>query len=237
MTELHDAHAGILVLINRVFVTDDEREVLDSVVQVKEYLERIRREIDDMSDQIPVAILQQVVFRDRDVDERLNRILAQENAELRERLEVSPRQAVAISDEKGNRFYTIEEFIAALHIKMGRTYGWRMDLVTATLAPDVRPVKNEDIQKWQRTKQVPEWAFQQVDKLLFVKRMGQSGERWTDDNFLFLEDLYIADPTTSNDILAQKCSEHFGRNITPDSVKGTLDRRRKLGRLDRYRPK
>jgi len=61
-------------------------------------------------------------------------------------------------------------------------------------------------------------------------------KRWTAANFEYLACEYEADPTIQNKVLAIRCSQHFGREITKDAIGGQIDRLRKMGRLPKYRP-
>ena len=147
-----------------------------------------------------------------------------------------------------NGYYDLEQFVAALHCKMGRTYGWRVDYIKATLAtPECRNVKNEEIQRWQQTKKVPDWAFEQIDRLIFPPRKGELGPAWSSIEYDFLVDLYTGkamkengevhqtSSSTSNAVFAGICSTRFGRNITENSIKGAIDRQRKKDRLPKRR--
>lgn len=236
MTELHDVADNILTLMNRVLDTDDDQEVLQSVAHIKENLRHIQVLDVELVDETPSMILQRAVYRDPEIAARLKQ-LEDINIELASQLRtVSLTMPTAKLDEKGAAYYAMEEFMARLQVKMGRTYGWRVDYVSASSAPDRRPVKSEDIQKWQRTRRVPHWAFEQIEQLEFSKRQGQGGPPWTTQEYDFLEALYTADPLTPNAVLAEKCSKQFGRPITENSIKGALDRLRDKGRITMYRP-
>lgn len=171
--------------------------------------------------------------------------------------EQTKQAAVEFPIEDG--FYDLADFLAALQRKMGRTYGWRVDLVKATMDTEgVRPVKNEEIQRWQQEKRVPEWAMAQLPKLVFGRRKGENGPPWSSKEYDFLvalykgaaicslpegdptygtkkDDKYPTDSDTSNAEFSRICSNEFGRTITENGIKGAIDRRRKRGELPEYR--
>lgn len=133
-------------------------------------------------------------------------------------------------------YYPLEHFMSVLAAKMGRTYGWRGDFVEACASsPNSRPVPNELIQKWQKEGRVPAWAVEQVAHLVFKKRQGKSGKTWLPEEYDFLANLYDENPAASNAVLAGRCSEQFGREITENGIKGAIDRLRKKDRLAKRR--
>jgi|ERR1019366_1169009 hypothetical protein len=137
-----------------------------------------------------------------------------------------------------NGFYEFKAFLMALQVKMGGTYGWRTDCVTASAnSPDCKAIRNEDIQKWIKDQLVPDWAYEQVSRLVFQKRTGAAGREWKNTEYEYLGGIYCDDPTTKNTVLAAMCSEKFGREITENAIKGALDRLRKQGKIPARRPK
>lgn len=60
--------------------------------------------------------------------------------------------------------------------------------------------------------------------------------KWSKDEYEFLARLYETNPSAQNKMLAARCSDHFGREITSYAIGGSIDRLRKQGRLPRYRP-
>jgi regulator of replication initiation timing len=156
-------------------------------------------------------------------------------AELQERLRQITHLPGGPSDEG---FYTMEQFLAVLTVKLRRSYGWRTDYVCASQQTEgCRPVANETVQKWQNTGKVPDWAVDQIDKLNYRKRAGRIGAvPWSDENENYLADRYRDNPNQSNQELAHLCEEHFGRPINVPSVKGAIDRLRKKDKLPSKRP-
>ena len=59
---------------------------------------------------------------------------------------------------------------------------------------------------------------------------------WTPDNYRFLTDLHLGNMNLSNLELADECSKKFGRSITENSIRGSLNRLRTLGVVPPYRP-
>jgi hypothetical protein len=139
-----------------------------------------------------------------------------------------------------NGFYTMEQFLSVLTAKLRRSYGWRTDYIGATHETGsgglIKPVPNEEVQKWQNTNQVPDWAVEQIARLTFRKRGGVSGKKWSDDDELYLMSLYNQDPLQRNQLLAEMCERHFGRSINESAIKGALDRIRRRGKLPLKRP-
>ena len=134
-------------------------------------------------------------------------------------------------------FYTMEQFMAALARKLGRTYGWRVDYVEATKqTPGAVLVETTTIQHWQIQRLVPEVYYDQIEMLQFRKRIGKSCPEWSNDDYDYLEEQYKENPTQKNRALAAKCSEHFERDINENSIRGAVDRLRKNGRLPERRP-
>lgn len=173
------------------------------------------------------------------------RVLRSENAELEARLEAL---SASVEAKPENGHYTLAQFHARLHQKMGRTYGWRVDYIESTkTTPDCRIVKTEEIQRWQQTQQVPDWAYDQIDKLIFNKRKGENGPAWSNIEFDFLVALYegtavdgkgekiASNSGTSNLVFSKHCTEKFGRDITENAIKGAIDRLRKKDRLPKRR--
>jgi hypothetical protein len=135
-----------------------------------------------------------------------------------------------------NETYTIEQFMLALATKLGRTYGWRTDYALATKnTPGCHEVNTDDIQRWQKQRRVPDWAFAQIDALHYRIRIGHSNPEWKPDEVQYLIDLYRADPHESNASLAAKCKLRFGRDINEQSIKGAVYRLGRQGRLPQHR--
>jgi len=139
--------------------------------------------------------------------------------------------------EPVNDHYTIEQFMLRLASKMGRTYGWRTDYAKATHeTTGCQPVDTDDIQKWQKERRVPDWAYRQIDLLEFRMRMGRAGPEWKADEVDYLIAEYQADPHQPNATLATKCMKQFGRDISEQAIKGAIYRLGQTGRLPQHRP-
>ena len=131
-----------------------------------------------------------------------------------------------------NGFYAFKDFLAALQIQMGRTYGYKTDCIKASeTSPDCKIIRLEDFQKWIKSEKVPDWAYEQLSKMIFPKRTGAAGKNWKNTEYTYLETIHNADPTIKNIVLASMCSEKFGREITENAIKGSLDRLRKQNRV------
>jgi hypothetical protein len=133
--------------------------------------------------------------------------------------------------------YTIEQFMVALASKLGRTYGWKTDYAQATKdTPGSHSVDTDDIHRWQKERRVPDWAYTQIAVLDFRARIGRGAPEWKSDEVQHLVNLYQADPHEPNASLANKCSDHFGREITEQAIKGAVYRLGRQGRLPLQRP-
>lgn len=143
-----------------------------------------------------------------------------------------------VMPEPINQTYTMDQFMLALCVKLGRTYGWRTDYARATAnTPGSHHVTTDDIQRWQKQRHVPDWAFTQIEVLDYRARLGRSGPTWKPDEVNHLIQLYVADPHEPNASLARKCSEHFNRPITEQAIKGAVYRLGRQGRLPAQRPR
>jgi len=157
---------------------------------------------------------------------------------LEEQVNALRDQVARTTPEPVNNYYTIEQFMVALASKMGRTYGWRTDYVKATHeTPGCQKVETDDIQKWQKERRVPDWAYQQIEMLEFRVRMGRTGPEWKEDEVEYLIGEYMTDPHQPNALLAEKCMQRFGRDITEQAIKGAIYRLGQSGRLPLHRPK
>lgn len=148
------------------------------------------------------------------------------------------RERMAFSDpEPVNETYSLDQFMVRIAARRGRTYGWKTDYAIATATtPGSQPVSLDEIGKWQKEQRVPVWAYVQIEWLKFPKRIGRQRPEWTDDNIDYLVDLCITDPHESNNRLAAKCTAHFEREISPNSIKGARFRLAQMGRLPEHRP-
>ena len=163
--------------------------------------------------------------------------LSNDNRKLLATVEDLRGKMAIINPEPINETYTLDQFMVAIAARRGRTYGWKIDYAQATAnTPGSHPVTTDEIGKWQKDQRVPIWAYAQIEWLQFPKRIGRQRPEWTDDNIDFLVELCLSDPRQSNNRLAAKCSEHFDREITPNSIKGQLFRLGQIGRLPEHRP-
>jgi len=146
-------------------------------------------------------------------------------------------EVARVHPEPVNASYTLDQFMLALALRLGRTYGWRTDYARATQdTPGSHTVSTDDIQKWQKEKRVPEWAYTQIEWLKFNHRLGRNGPEWSQDEVGFLVDEYKTDPHQKNVVLAAKCEERFGRHISEQAIKGAVYRLGKQGVLPERRP-
>ncbi len=204
-----------LDILDTIINTHDESTVLASVI---EYREKFAEP--------PSIIMHKIVFPERDDLARLR----EENLALKARLG-QPAEHQVIRPEKGEPYYNLADFHAALLIKRGGSHAWKVSYVEASTQDGCRLVKNEDIAKWQRTKQVPIWAYEQITVMKFFKRAGKNSPDWTQEEYDYLRDTYNEDPTRQNKELAYRCSVRFERTITEQAIKGALDRLRGKGQV------
>ena len=135
--------------------------------------------------------------------------------------------------------YPLDQFMLALAVRRGCTYGWRKDYADATQnTPGSFLVSTEDIQKWQREKRVPAQAFAQISWLVYPTRTGRAGSKptWKAMEVDYLFDLCRANPLEQNAVLAQRCTDHFHRDIDESAIKGKKYRLIKAGRLPECDP-
>lgn len=237
-----DIHpTAILAMVDRIVESSTEDDLRTSVEGMRISLRGI----------LPSVILQKLVVAGVDVIETTplhahveelarqvteltaeNAGLEAEVAALRKQLEQRTNSTLPVDGH-----YTMEQFLAALTAKLRRSYGWRTDYICASqMTEGCTPVENETVQRWQNTNKVPEWAVEQISRLRFRKRTGNSGSTWSDDNEDYLTVLYTTNPTLQNSVLAKLCEEKFGRTINENSIKGALDRLRKRGQVASKRP-
>jgi hypothetical protein len=165
------------------------------------------------------------------------RQLERDNEQLTETVERLRQQMTLSNPEPVDQKYSMDQFMLKLGTKRGRTYAWRSDYARATtVTPGCQVVTTDDIQKWQKEKRVPDWAYLQIDWLEYPNRSSQANEDWSDANDGFLVKLYVVNPHVSNAVLAAKCTQHFGRCISEQAIKGKIYRLGKLGRLPFHRP-
>ena len=221
----------ILAMVDRIVQAATEDELKTNV-------EGFRRTLHGT---MPSVVLKHLVVRDDALNQEVADLTA-EKADLEAKVADLNARLRQLAESSGpgaaeNGFYTMEQFLAVLTIKLRRSYGWRIDYVTASQQTDgCTPVKNETVQKWQNSNQVPDWAVTQIDKLEFRKRSGTGGPAWTDENENYLSELYKDDPHQTNLALAKLCEQHFGRPLNENSIKGAIDRLRKRGQLPEKRP-
>lgn len=156
---------------------------------------------------------------------------------LHETLDQLRHQMALASPEPINQSYSMDQFMLKLGTQRGRTYAWRSDYARATTeTPGCQVVTTDDIQRWQKEKRVPEWAYLQIEWLVYPNRPSRSNEDWSDSNDGFLIELYTANPHLPNATLAARCTKQFGRPISEQAIKGKIHRLGKLGRLPIHRP-
>lgn len=224
----------ILTMFDRI--THESTSELDR----NQTIEGLRRKLHG---ELPSSVLKNVA-----TDEQLAVIYQDEITQLRQQLVEAESKNVELETsmhamrsqlrpQSVGGFYTMEQFMASLARKLGRTYGWRVDYVEATKhTPGAVLVETTTIQHWQIQRLVPEVYYEQIETLQFRKRIGKNCPEWSDENYDYLEAEYKADPGQKNRSLAEKCSEHFERDINENSIRGAVDRLRKSGRLPERRP-
>lgn len=224
----------ILTMIDRI--AHESTTELDR----QQTLEGLRRKL---RGELPSSIL-----RSATSDAQMATIYQDEITQLREQLAEAEAKNALLEHSIGalnqqlvpqplDGHYTLEQFLAVLHRRLGRTYGWRKDYVEATkITQGAVLAETTNIQQWQSKGLVPQVYVEQIDRLKFPKRKGKGSIEWTPDNYEHLAILYLADPSQSNRELADKCSEHFGREINENSIRGAVDRLRNQGRIPKRRP-
>lgn len=193
--------------------------------------------------QLPSAILKEVatdtqmaaIYQDEISQLRAQLAEAEaKNAQLAQNIDALNTQLVP---QPINGHYTLEQFLAALARRRGCTYGWRKDYCEATKNTSGATIaETTHIQQWQSKGRVPQVYVEQIDSLKFPKRIGKGTIEWSTENYEYLAVEYLADPTQPNRVLAEKCTEHFGREITENAVRGAIDRLRQQGRIPKRRP-
>lgn len=152
-------------------------------------------------------------------------------------IEQMQQQMALAQPQPIDQSYSLDQFMVALARKRGRTYGWRTDYAQATRdTPGSFQVSTDDIQKWQKRRRVPEQAYAQIEWLIYRDRIGCSKPNWSSDDIEYLVREYEVDPRQANATLARKCTDHFGRLITEQAIKGEIYRLGEAGRLPRKRP-
>jgi hypothetical protein len=211
--EVHEIE-NILHIFDEISQVEDGAELVELVSHVKYKL----------NGNLPSIIIKELFVI---TDEKI-KSLQFEKEELQSRIE-------HISH---NGKYDFKDFLAALQIKTGRTYGWKTDYIKASENTDnCKKVSNEDFTKWIKNQLVPDWVYDQIQTLNFPKRIGSPAKEWTNHEYEFLVKIHIDDSSRKNIVLAHICSEKFGRDITENAIKGSLDRLRKQNRIPQKRPK
>jgi hypothetical protein len=134
-----------------------------------------------------------------------------------------------------NGYATFDHFLSRISRCRGALWGYQTSYVTAS-ANTSNPVTNEMIELWRMSNQVPIAYVNQIDAMIFPSRSRSRGQNWTGIEIDFLVEFHQEEATLTNKDLANRCSEHFHREITEAAIKGQLDRLRKVGRVARYRP-
>jgi hypothetical protein len=182
--------------------------------------------VETADDAVTAEVLQAQIDRLKEANDRLEETVTR----LR-------NQVTRVAPEPVDHTYTIEQFMLALATKLGRTYGWRTDYARASKeTPGSHEVALDDIQKWQKDKRVPEWAFTQIETLEFHLRIGRSGPEWKPSETQYLIEIYRANPRESNASFASKCVLRFGRDVSEQAIKGAIYRLGQQGRLPAHRP-
>jgi hypothetical protein len=100
--------------------------------------------------------------------------------------------------------------------------------------PAIGRITASMMQGWRKQDRYPAYVVEQINSMTADDLPGRR-VRWSEEERLFLVQLYHDDPRRSNMVLAERCSVQFGRPITECSIKGELDRLRKSDRVPPYR--
>jgi hypothetical protein len=229
----------LISILDSIYAADADNKIIETVRRLRSSLDR------------PPSLYLKQFIAEGNIDFRLDDsaatdALQAENARLRAQLDELGRECAAlragVNDLRAHLrprgdSYTMQQFLTILLAKLGRSYAWKVGYIEASNADGCTSVSSETIQKWQVSNVVPAWAVEQIDRMIFPRRTGTSGPRWTDEEEDYLRDLYLYDPRATNAFLAEMCAERFDRPINENAIKGALDRLRKRGVVPRKRPR
>lgn len=233
----------ILEMVDRIVESNDEQELHSN-------LDGIRR---TLRGNVPSVVLKQLFVSQSnpslrrmldanhtDQQQKINTLM-RENAELEEQVKALTSHYRAFThavETPIDDYYSFGFFMLKLTVKLGRSYGWRTDLITASQnTPSVERINNQMIQTWRKEQRVPVWVIEQIDRLNFPARVGGSGHLWNDENEGYMVDQILQEPRLPNAELARRCTDEFGWPVNENMVKGKRYRAQKNRRLpNRRRP-
>jgi hypothetical protein len=194
--------------------------------KLRVFIERVRSNMQQGTSDEEIGVLRGQIESLKEANDRLE---ATVNKLRSEAAQIAP---VAI-----DQTYSLDQFLLAVTMKKGGTYGWKVDYVQASHdTPGCREVEIDDIQRWQKDGRVPDWAYNQIEQMDFPERVGRSAPSWKSQEVDYLIQLYTANPHESNASFAAKCSERYGTPRSEQSIKGAIYRLGRQGRLPPHRP-
>ncbi len=78
--------------------------------------------------------------------------------------------------------------------------------------------------------------YEETAVLSFKPEQSNTRASWSDADYDYLVSIHTEDFARSNVALAYMCTMRFGRDITENAIRGSLNRLRRAGRVPRYRP-
>ena len=134
-------------------------------------------------------------------------------------------------------FYTNAQFAAIMVERVGKYNGAKRafeDFNTELRKknPELGVITSSHLEKWRVEDRYPTWVIEQL-RMMSKADLPTTKHRWSQADYNFLRDLYLADPSVSDRRLAEILSEKFGCNMTENAVKGALDRLCKKHEIER----
>lgn len=136
--------------------------------------------------------------------------------------------------------YTYAEVMQAMVDRFGKHHG-----IPAALAErnarlraegqDIGKITSAGFQQWRKLDCYPAYVIEQISEMTSDDLLPRGG--WSDEERVFLVELYRQKETLSNRELAELCTKQFGRLVTECSIKGELNRLRQKGKVSMYRPR
>lgn len=108
-------------------------------------------------------------------------------------------------------------------------YGWKTALMEA-IGDSSEPgrITEHDLCVWQKRGLCPQWLVDEVPFLRLKRKRNHKSVTqpdWSDAEFDFLIEQYN-DGKIKNRLIAERCSDKFGRTITENAIKGAIHRLR-----------
>ena len=146
--------------------------------------------------------------------------LTDENAMLRAQLAAQTTGITAPVAVDG--FYSWGEFFSAVFASLnGKTNRWQTDFAEQT------GVNLSTIQKWRLTGKVPAINYEMALVLKTTVSASQTRQAWSGDEYDALQILLDTDPRPTYATIASTLTKDFGRKITENAIKGSVDRLKK----------